>query len=249
MRIRLLVAVSFVTAACGSTVVTGHTGSGAGGSATTTTASSSSSGATGTGAWPGTGGGSTSGDCATNADCKGGTCAPITPGGYKVCLNVPPESTGCHPPPQMPADQCCTSADCTGGKKCFDSSLISQQCGGPFMPPYNECASDQCTSDAMCGAGGSGPQICVPAGAYGVPIRVCLVAYCHADSDCKAKPGGVCVPVSQPCCQTPAGLGCVYPGGCRNDMDCGGSVGSTTQCQLDPKTGLGSCVQGQGCPL
>jgi hypothetical protein len=174
----------------------------------------------------------------------GGTCAPVTPGGYKVCLNPPPEATKCNPMEPGVMDQCCTSADCKGGTKCYLDSWLSQ-CSGPVMVPENQCAADQCMSDAMCGGGQAGPQLCAPAGAFGAPVRVCVTAFCHTDADCKAKPGGVCVPVSQPCCQTPGGIGCVYPGGCRKDSDCG----SMDACQLDTKTGTGQCIPMQGCPL
>jgi hypothetical protein len=244
MRIALLLPVSAVAVACGTTVIQSQTGSGAGGgtSSTSTTSTTTNSGGTGTGAWPGTGGGSSSGDCATDADCKGGTCAAVTPGGYKVCLNPPPEATMCNTPEPGVMDQCCKSADCMGSK-CYLNSW-QHQCSGPIAIPENQCASDLCTSDAMCGSQGE-PQLCAPAGAFGAPVRVCFVAFCHTDADCKAKPGGVCVPVSQPCCQTPSGLGCVYPGGCRKDSDCGGM----NQCQLDSKTGTGQCGPAPGCPL
>jgi hypothetical protein len=244
MRIPLLLLLSGIVAACGSTVVETQTGSGAGGGKTTTSTSTNTNASTGpgTGAWPGTGGGSSSGDCATDADCMGGTCASITPGGYKVCLNPPPEATACNTPEPGVMDQCCTSANCMGAK-CYLNSW-EHQCSGPVVVPSNECISDLCTSDAMCG-NQVAPQLCAPAGAFGSPVRTCMIAFCKTDGDCKAKPGGICVPVSQPCCQVPGGLGCVYPGGCRKDSDCGGM----DACQLDMKSGTGQCVASQGCPL
>lgn len=216
-------------AACGGGVETG-----AGGSTTTTT--SSSAGGSG-------GGGTVAGsDCATNADCNGGTCAELLPGGYKICLTPPPEATACNMGgPVM--DQCCTSLDCQGGGKCYLSSNIPS-CGGAPVPDYNYCAGDACKVDSDCQGAGV-PQICAPAGAFGAPGRACVNAYCKTDADCMA--GGVCAPVLQQCCGLPSGLACVYPGGCRKDSECGNSGDS--HCEIDPMTHDGTCMKGPAvCP-
>jgi hypothetical protein len=199
------------------------------------------SGASGTGA---TGTSIPTGDCTSDAQCSGGTCAEITPGGYKVCLDPPPEATTCAAP-QGGMDECCTSTDCTGGSKCYSSATLGE-CEGPAMVVTNQCLADKCQVDLDCEAGGADlPTICAPAGAFGFPIRTCFTAYCKVDADCTEKAGGVCAPVSQPCCVSPAGLGCVYPGGCAKDADCG--AGNT--CQLDFETGNGVCNSGPaGCP-
>jgi hypothetical protein len=220
--------------ACGGNVAVG---TGAGGTGATGT------GATGTGA-TGTGAGTPTGDCKTDADCSGGTCVAITPGGYLICLHLPPEATTCSAP-QPVMDQCCTSADCTGGSKCFSSGTLGQ-CGGPAMAIENECLADHCTTDADCEGGGADtPMICAPAGAFGFPVRTCFTAYCKVSGDCTEKANGVCAPVDQQCCSIPAGLGCVYPGGCATDSDC--AAGDT--CQLDFTTGNGVCGSGPvGCP-
>jgi hypothetical protein len=191
-----------------------------------------------------TGGSIPGGECKTSADCGGGTCAPVTPGGYLVCLHLPPEVTSCVMP-VSPSNQCCTSADCKQGK-CYSTESLPY-CGGPAMEIYNACMSDTCTTDADCVTNaGTLPEICVPAGAFGYPVRTCFTAYCHTSADCTAHPGGVCAPVSAPCCGTPAGLGCVYPGGCAKNADCG----QGNSCQLDPKTGSGVCSSGPvGCPV
>jgi hypothetical protein len=190
----------------------------------------------------GQGGGHPGGDCKTSTDCpQGGTCAELTPGGYKVCLRSPNETTMCHTP-MFPMDQCCTSADCKNGGKCYVSTDLGS-CSGPAMASYNECVTDGCTSDAMCA--GSDPAICAPAGAFGYPARECFSAYCKTDADCTAGAGGVCVPISQPCCGGPRGLGCFYPGGCAKDSDC--ATGQA--CQLDTKTGAGQCIVNVGCPV
>src|SRR5262249_49804380 len=95
-------------------------------------------------------------------------------------------------------DKCCTSADCTGGAKCYSTGSLPY-CGGPAMAIYNECMKDQCTTDADCTGGGADvPMICAPVGAYGVPVRTCFTAYCHTNASCTAKPGGRCAPISQP---------------------------------------------------
>lgn len=213
-----LFATATLAAACGGSVVTGTGGGHSGGGGT------------------GGGGAPPTGDCQSDADCGGSTCAAVTPGGYKICLGAPPEATGCVPGAPVP-DECCTSADCAQGK-CYDNSMLPY-CGGPFPAPYNTCVSDACQSDADCGA----QQICAPAGAWGRPNRACVAASCHTNADCGA--GGACVPIIATCCGTPQGLACVFPGGCSKDSDCA-SDGST-HCEI--KDGKGQCVPGfVGCP-
>jgi hypothetical protein len=141
-------------------------------------------------------------------------------------------------------DTCCTSADCANGARCYASLVITECSGGPAQPLYNTCVNDECATDADCAGKGSG-QICAPAGAFDHPVRACLAAHCRTDADCTARPCGACVPVAQPCCAYPAGLACVYPGGCHDNADCG--AGNT--CEIDPK-GEGVCVAGTTpCPV
>jgi hypothetical protein len=182
------------------------------------------------------------GDCTGDAQCKGGHCLELTPGGYKVCAQVPPEATACM---TMAQDKCCSSADCTGGGKCYPSTDLGGACAGPFMPPHNECVTEQCTKDADCAAVVSQvPTICAPAGTIGYPTRFCFIAYCRTNADCTAASGGRCATIGQPCCTTPAGLGCVYPGGCAQDSDC-----QSGSCHLDEASGTGRCLPGvAGCP-
>ena len=226
--------------ACGSTVEQTSTGSGGGSSsASTSSAAKGSSSATST---TSTGGG-VHGDCIIDADCPKGQCVALTQGGYKVCVSKPDEATICN---SGGADACCTTSDCVmnGGGVCYAGSDL-QFCGGAF-PGFNQCVKDACASDADC-ASGPFPALCAPDGAFGLPKRKCLVAFCHVDSDCTAKPGGACVLVGgNPCCSHPApdGLGCVYSGGCTTDTDCPGGA-----CELDTVTGEGHCgPPGQGCP-
>ena len=228
-------------AACGGQVST----AGSGGHTSGTTSSSSSSGSTSSStSSTSSSGTSTHGDCQTDADCSGKTCAPLTPGGYKVCLSFPPEATMCQV--MGPPNQCCTSADCAsqGGGGCY-SAMELQFCGGA-QPLYNECIADKCQTDVDCGKVYP-PQACIPAGAFDFPKRACFTAFCHTDADCTASPGGACLLVgSNPCCSHPApsGLGCVYSGGLHKDADC-----PNGSCTLNLGKGVSVCGPPHGpCP-
>lgn len=153
------------------------------------------------------------GDCASNADCPGGRCVELTPGGYRVCATPPIEATRCT---GFPGEQCCTSADCDSGR-CYASPLVPV-CSGILPQPRNVCGADQCGMDAACPANA---PVCVPAGALGYKVRACMAASCLLDADCKAAPGGRCAPVANPCCSASLGLYCRYPNeGCRSNADC-----------------------------
>jgi hypothetical protein len=228
------VAALYVSAmACGANVVVdghGTTGTGGTGTSATSAVTGTSSGSTCTGP---------TGDCMTDADCGSGACAPVTPGGYRVCLEMPPEATSCSPPLNG-TTQCCKSADCKQGK-CYSTKSVPR-CAGPAQI-YNECAVDTCTSDAQC-ANELFPPICIPAGAFGYPTRTCFAAYCHTDADCTAQPCGVCAPITGPCCSFPAGLACVYPGGCTKNADCG----PNKACMINPMTRSSECTYPPPCP-
>ncbi|HEX7604338.1 MAG TPA: hypothetical protein VF316_22120, partial [Polyangiaceae bacterium] len=206
------------------------------GSSSGSTSSSGSSGTSSSGTVSG-------GDCATDADCNGGTCIELAPGGYKVCSKMPPEATMCQPPGPPVMDQCCTSSDCKVGK-CYASTSLPY-CGGPAMPLYNMFVADACATDKDCASNGGPPQLCAPAGAWGIPARFCALAFCHTSADCGAKAGGVCEPVANSCCSMPSGLACVYPGGCNKDQDCG----QNAHCAIGSQ-GEAACKPGDvGCPL
>lgn len=225
-----LAALSGLLAACSGNVQIGSGGGGAGGGTSTTGTTTTTS----------SGGSLPTGDCQAQSDCGGAECAPLTPGGYKVCLQLPPEATGCDVGGNPP-DQCCGSADCPEGK-CY-SSMDVPLCGG-VQPLYNECVVDECQSDGDCKLGV--PALCVPAGAYG-PMRRCVVAYCKTNADCLAEPGGYCAPIENPCCQIPLAVACVYPGGCHEQADCGADF--TKRCDIDPATKKAVCMDGGvGCP-
>jgi hypothetical protein len=228
---------SLGVSACGGNVVhgTGASGTGgAGGTGTTTTTGTTTSTTTVI----------SRGDCTSDAQCGNGQCVELTPGGYKVCTHFPPEATMCTGGTGPMVDQCCTSADCKNGGKCYSTTNLPF-CGGPAVQVYNMCVTDQCTDDASCTGSGAN-RICVPAGSVGSPARSCFTAYCHTDAECTAQPGGACVVVRASCCNLPAGLGCVYPGGCTKDEDCG----QGNSCHLDAATGTGKCAAGPAiCPV
>ena len=154
------------------------------------------------------------GDCNSNTDCPGGRCIALPPGGYRVCQVEPVPATSCE---SGRPDACCTSADCTVPAQCFLGPIV-RSCGGAVRLPVNECATDECASNADCGTG-----ICIPKGVTG-PIARCVSAVaCRADSDCTAETGGHCILTSDPCCGTRGEMACRYPtGGCSTNADCPG---------------------------
>lgn len=226
------------TAAGGATSTTGTQGTNA---TTGTHATTATTGTQSTGTSTGSG---VSHGCKSSADCNGNPCVPLTPGGYQVCITLPPEATTCTDPM---TDQCCTSADCAskGGGSCY-AAMYLQFCGGAQLLS-NMCVKDGCMSDADC-AGFGEPAICAPAGAFNEAKRQCFVAYCKTDADCTAKPGGACVVVgNNNCCKLPApsGLACVYPGDCIQNGDCGTMQ---QQCAINTMTHESQCQMTVGCP-
>ena len=167
---------------------------------------------------------SSMGDCLTDADCPGGTCVALVPGGYRVCRVTPVPATGCEP---GRGDACCTSADCAMGT-CF-LGPIHPSCGGVFRAPNNECGVDECATNADCTDG-----VCAPAGTF-APVATCVSASCFHDADCTAEVGGHCVIALDPCCSIPVGLVCSYDrDGCRTSADCAAgycnAVGGRARC-------------------
>jgi hypothetical protein len=231
-RLASVVALSFVSwlgaPACGGTVAHG-----------TGASSTRGAGASGTGGTGASGTGTISrtvlptGECTSDADCNGGQCVELTPGGYRECAFVPPEATTCGS-----GDACCTAADCPGGGKCY-LTTNPNSCG-LLVEPSNMCMADQCTDDASCSGG-----ICIPAGTAGWAGRSCLPASCRVDADCTAHAGGACLPVVDLCCGLPTALACFYPGGCATNADCVALGGG---CAPDPVTGIGTCTP-SNCPL
>lgn len=218
---------------CGGDVTQATGGSGGSGGAGAAGGGGSGAAGGGTGA---AGGGVNSGDCDTDADCPGSTCVEITPGGFRVCKEQHLPAEACLQPD---FDECCTTADCPGGSTCLAAPL-EPYCGGPAPLEYNVCGNDLCASDADCTDG-----ICTPAGTLGNKVRACAAATCRVDSDCGAEPGGICAPVTEPCCNTQVGLFCVYPSdGCRDNGDCG--QGEYCEIQMD---GTARCAVGDiACP-
>ncbi len=198
----------------------GSTASAGGAASSTTSASTSGSG----------GAPSDSGDCTTNAQCPGSKCVEIFPGGFRVCADVLVEATTCSQPG---FDQCCGSTmPCPGGQHCYESPL-EPYCGGAQMLPHNQCAMDQCISDASCGAG----SVCLVAAVLGRKERACFPAPCKYDDQCDDVAGGQCAPVADPCCGQATTLYCIYPGDCRSNADCGNGY-----CGIDPAKKRAVCT-------
>jgi hypothetical protein len=157
------------------------------------------------------------GECRTSADCGGRDCVriPDEPGGYWTCVDAPSdEATGCTTPE---LDECCTSAECTGGEDGGCYFAEAQFCGGPYMQPHNQCFYTQCRSDGDC----TGGMACIPAGVYGFVRNTCAYAGCRVQEDCAARPGGYCKPFRNPCCTSQLqGLYCADPAVCETDEDC-----------------------------
>jgi hypothetical protein len=207
---------------------------GVGGSAASSSSASSSSASS-----TSTSSGGVSGDCHGDGDCPSGHCVAITPGGFKVCVVPPVKATGCT----GALDQCCPSANaCPDQEPCYVGPLVPV-CAGTPTPAHNQCGLDQCAKDVDCAPN----QICAPAGTLGLAINACVFAYCKVDADCTAHPGGVCAPVTAPCCAASAGLFCEYPGegGCRQAGDCPALFGAPERyCAPDPTSGTASCESG-----
>lgn len=174
----------------------------------------------------GAGGEAALGDCETNADCPpDGSCIELTPGGYRVCQYPVVEATSCT----TKIDLCCNSLDCEGvGESCLVTP-ITPFCGGVQQQPHNECAADQCATDADCDT----DEICAPAGTLGSQIRVCLTTACQGG----CAPGVPCAVIRNPCCGAPLGLFCAS--GCLTDADCPGGY-----CDVDQETQESVCRDG-----
>jgi hypothetical protein len=165
-----------------------------------------------------------SGECQADADCPGGTCVELTPGGYRVCRVTPQPITSCAPGEMG----CCNSNACPQGQRCFPPVGY---CGG-LVGPMNRCLGDGCQADGDCDAG-----VCAPAGDIGLFVNTCVATTgCRQNQDCVTKPGGVCRPIEDACCNDVFALFCWYPGDCTRKADCGGNACG------DPTTGRATCA-------
>ena len=180
-----------------------------------------------------------SGDCDSAGDCPGADCVELTPGGYRVCSTPVMDATSCTGGGGITLDQCCDTGECAPGSRCVNSSGVPF-CGGAFMEPRNLCYADQCGADSECGTG----RLCLPAEVFGFPYRRCTSAGCRADADCSDSPGGQCVPVQNPCCGIPIGLGCAYPDTCRDSSDC-----PSGWCDIGPDGNTFCQSRSMECPL
>jgi hypothetical protein len=168
--------------------------------------------------------------CDTDASCRPGEqCVEVVPGGDAVCLQPPPELSGCTDGGVSgPQRGCCSSADCKKGA-CRNTFVLFDVggCGLGGGNTANSC--DQCSGDSDCSGG-----VCGPAGliAGQSAVRSCISASCRVDSDCTAEGDGVCRLFRGGCCppvdhhlwRAPR-LVCVYPSrGCARDDDCAGGL-------------------------
>lgn len=178
-------------------------------------------------------GGPNSGDCTTSAECNGGTCVELTPGGYRVCVNPVSEATACQNP-QNEFDECCKSSDCASGK-CY-AFPATPYCGGAQPIEHNVCASNGCEEGVACTLDGGGAGACMPAGAFGYKVASCISVGCLKDTDCTKESGGRCALIDNPCCGSPIGLFCTYPSNaCAKQSDC--PDGQHCGVSADPSTG------------
>jgi hypothetical protein len=249
MRFALLL-VGLVALGCGESSSGGGGGapgaggtSGQGGSAGAVagqggTAGDAGSAGAGGGGASGASGAKSSGDCNSDGGCPGGKCIELLPDGFRVCQYPVDEATSCG---TAGNDECCASAECTGGAKCYPGPT-ALSCGGAPPPEYNVCASDECTPGEKCGQ--DPPSVCMPAGFEGFKVAACRAGGCFMDGDCTAEPGGICAPVHEPCCDSVIGMYCIYPGdGCRGQHDCPDG----TVCTVE--LAAARCVQGPlACP-
>lgn len=159
-------------------------------------------------------------NCKTAADCPGGTCQILnaTVAGYTkgspigACVYPIVEATECL---GSPLDECCKTADCTGGKCVLFPP--NPECPDPDPPtPHNVCTAGSCT-----GCAPNGTEFCIPAGAWGYKQSQCLKGWCFQNDSCESlEPGSKCLPVFDACGKASA-IACVPPViGCQKPSDC-----------------------------
>ncbi len=195
------------------------------------------------------GGTSVLGDCTSDANCPGGHCVALVPGGFHVCQFAPVPVTSCDPGgPTHGPDECCNTTDCSAdggaGGTCYLNPPLD--CHSLHRLPQNECMTDECQNDNDCiDASGDPPDpdlACVAAGTIG-SVRTCITAYCHTDADCTAEAGGHCVLTGNTCCHEMNTLACAYASdGCRADVDC-----ASNHCVIDSSSGRVACAANQIC--
>ncbi len=196
--------------------------------------------------------------CASNADCGGDTCAPLTSGG-RQCARVSGMSFTCDAP--APGG-CMTTSDCPAGQVCN-----AGVCGAP--PPGaglgETCASNDACSSGLC-LGGTCTQTCdtnniagsCPAGFYcdddpstcgsgfctaGTAGGGALGAACSVDTECQSLfcAAGAC---SQPCvpdgaATCPDGFACqtgAQP--CAGSCQQSGALGDMCETNFDCTSGI-----------
>jgi hypothetical protein len=198
----------------------GGTGGSAGSGATGGSGGSGAAAGTGGTAGQGGGGGVHVGDCSGASDCPGGSCQPVPndPDGYWTCVYPPPSPTT-QASSNPSSDECTDASDCETGCDCY---LIAEMYPG-FVYPHNECVCEECQSDADCADPST--DLCIPAGAWGMPKYQCFTVECKLHDDCSAKAGGLCIAYLDSCSAVDprpfAGKFCHYDDDpCLTDSDC-----------------------------
>lgn len=211
------------SSATGGSSGSGGTGAGTGGSS----GSGAAAGSAGSSGTAGAAGATHTGECSSDADCPGGTCKPVPnqPGGFWTCVYPAPEPTTV-PSSNPSEDECTTSAQCDPGCGCF---LVEEVYPG-LVEPHNRCQCDQCETDDDCADPDA--EVCVPAGAFGLPKNLCVAAECKVDSDCANGTGGRCVAYRDVC----------------SALDPGPLVGKYCHYEEDPCDGDADCSESRCIP-
>jgi len=169
-------------------------------------------------------------ECATAADCAGGTPTAGCVTGAWTCAS----GTCAYQCNDVVA--CTVDADCKAGDHCAQVSKCPacRQATPPCEAPCvitHECgpvASTKCSTDTDCPSGWFCGQLPCPAPPDPVPVDYChatcmkqeTTTGCQADTDC------------------PKGQTCVWPSGCAN---CTCPAGATCNCPMCPAATQGTC--------
>ena len=155
--------------------------------------------------------GGSCGTCRTDEVCSNGKCASSCPTGQKRCAGL------C-----IPADQCCTNADCTGGTICQQGI-----CGCPSDKPKlcngvcqqcctaGDCRPDNTNDGQACQ---DGQCVCTLAGTRRCPSGTPMAGFCGnccSDGDCPGAMACQAIANNLPTCRCTTNTYCDDTGGHR----------------------------------